>query len=747
MFCPKCGKELREYERSCPYCGAAAAHGRGNRHRIKPMELIAIAASVLALLLACTVLVYQIAQRKKEARWKELTVDRREAAAVVPVEPLTRQQFLRFTAADVQTAAAVPDYSVSGDLHEITNLEWMEWNGLSDTAKAILAQNLFVVEPDFYSEFFGRYEWNRYLQIPNFVTVDSMMHTYHLYFSLLLNRTEKQQLAAQLQTLSKDMLRASAAQLDALTGTAWENAAKRSTAYFAVGAALQDPKIQVPEQVKDVAAQELSAIYAAEGIAPCAVTEDLLDYSQFKPRGYYEGDETLEAYFRAMMWYGQINFTQKKEDMNRTALLITLALHDTASDSWKKLYTVTSFFAGVSDDLGYYEYLPAIEAAYGTIPDTELLSLDETAYQHYTEQIRTLAAPQINSIPVIDPEGTVDLAQAGKGFRFMGQRFTLDAAVMLPDVLDMPAALGSETALAILTQQGDTAYARYPEQMQMLRKAVKEAPEELWSASLYAGWLYTLNPLLVEKGAGYPSFMTTEQWKKKALETYAGSFTELKHDTVLYAKQVMAEMGGGPPEELDDCGYVEPETEVYRRFAELAEQTADGLQTYGILDSADRENLTRLASLARSLETISRKELRNERLSDEEYDLIREYGGTLEHFWIEAVKDRTDAEYLDAREIPASLVTDLATDPNGMVLQAANGRPAQIYVIVPVDGALRIASGVVYNFYQFRQPLSARLTDSEWRQMIGEWMSPDGRFHQDETPEKPWWTQSYWVQG
>ena len=72
---------------------------------------------------------------------------------------------------------------------------------------------------------------------------------------------------------------------------------------------------------------------------------------------------------------------------------------------------------------------------------------------------------------------------------------------------------------------------------------------------------------------------------------------------------------------------------------------------------------------------------------------IREYGGTLEHFWIEAVKDRTDAEYLDAREIPASLVTELATDPNGAVLQAANGRPAQLYVIVPVDGTLRISFG------------------------------------------------------
>ena len=762
MFCPKCGKELREYERSCPYCGAAAAPGSEKRHRNKTAKSLSIAAVTLVLIVACTVLVYQLAQRKKDAQMRTLTAGSRAAAAVAPAEPLARPQFLRFTAADAQTAAAVPDYSVSGDLHEITNLEWMEWNGLSDTAKAILAQNLFVVEPDFYSEFFGRYEWNRYLQIPNFVTVDSMMHTYHLYFSLLLNRTEKQQLAAQLQALSRDMLRASSAQLDALAGTEWENAAARSTAYFAVGAALQDPKIQVPEQVKDVAEQELSAIYAAEGIAPCAVTEDLLDYSQFKPRGYYEGDETLETYFRSMMWYGQINFAQKQEDMNRTALLITLALHDTALDDWERIYTVTSFFTGISDDLGYYEYLPAIEAAYGAIPDMDQLRLDEAAFQRYIEQISMLAAPQINSIPVIDPDGTADLAEEGKGFRFMGQRFTLDAAVMqqlvfnkvrenaqgerrmLPDVLDMPAALGSETALAILTQQGDTAYARYPEQMQMLRKAVKEAPEELWSASLYAGWLYTLNPLLEEKGAGYPSFMTTDQWRTKALETYAGSFTELKHDTVLYAKQVMAEMGGGAPE---DRGYVEPEAEVYRRFAELAEQTADGLQVYGILDPADRENLTRLASLARSLEMISRKELQNERLSDEEYDLIREYGGTLEHFWIEAVKDRTDAEYLDAREIPASLVTDLATDPNGMVLQAANGRPAQIYVIVPVDGTLRIASGVVYNFYQFRQPLSARLTDTEWRQMAGEWMSPDGRFHQDETPEKPWWTQSYWVQG
>ena len=96
---------------------------------------------------------------------------------------------------------------------------------------------------------------------------------------------------------------------------------------------------------------------------------------------------------------------------------------------------------------------------------------------------------------------------------------------------------------------------------------------------------------------------------------------------------------------------------------------------------------------------------------------IREYGGTLEHFWIEAVKDRTDAEYLDAREIPASLVTELAADLNGAVLRAANGRPAQLYVIVPVDGTLRISFGAGAELEKAARPGWLR---------ISVWMLPRG---------------------
>ena len=564
------------------------------------------------------------------------------------------------------------------------------------------------------------------------------------------------------QEMSRAMLAASEKQYEQLKGTQWKDAALRSVVFFSVAASLQEPSIQLPDYAADMAAQECSAIYAASGIDISELTGDYLDYSQFKPRGYYEGDETLERYFRAMMWYGQINFTQKNDSLNRSALLMTLAMLDTDFDTWEKIYTVTSFFAGASDDLGYYEYEPAIEEAYGGIPGAYTLATDEKAYARFVELVGQMDPPAINSIPVW--EGTEDIPELKKGFRFMGQRFTIDASVMqqlvysavdenssgekrlLPDTLDMPAALGSDTALDILTRQGETDYPGYSENMAQLRQSIRNAPEGLWSASLYASWLYTLNPLLEEKGAGYPSFMRSSEWQKKSLESYAGSFTELKHDTVLYSKQVMAEMGGGPQEKIDDRGYVEPETEVYRRFQELAQQTMDGLEGYGMLSADEKENLSRLEELAASLLTISEKELRGEVLTDEEYELIRAYGGTLEHLWDEAVKDKADSEWYGTQEMPSALVTDIATDPNGRVLQIATGRPSVIYVIVPVDGTLRLATGTVFDFYQFEQPLSDRMTDTEWRQRIGVWMSEEGTYNWNAVVEKPWWTASYRVE-
>ena len=39
--------------------------------------------------------------------------------------------------------------------------------------------------------------------------------------------------------------------------------------------------------------------------------------------------------------------------------------------------------------------------------------------------------------------------------------------------------------------------------------------------------------------------MQTDAWKRKSLATTLGSYTELKHATLLYAAQPMGGLGGG----------------------------------------------------------------------------------------------------------------------------------------------------------------------------------------------------------
>lgn len=653
----------------------------------------------------------------------------------------------------------VAAYTVEPDLSNIYNLSQFY---IPDEMADMLTKNGFVVYGSAGYEFYEEYEINRYRNIPNFVTVDSLMHTYHLYFAHLLKNVEKEYLTDSLKQLSTRMLDNSMTQYDLLKGSEWEGPALRNVAFYTIGAKLLDDSVTVADYVDAVVINEIDKINAAEGIDISMITDDYEDYTQYKPRGYYEGDEQLEKYFRSMMWYGRIHFSQSNEDMERSALLITKALADDweAYSLWESIYAVTSFFAGASDDLGACEYALAMNDAYGDDLTVEALIGNSEAFNNFHKMTASLPAPQINSIPIDDGEDNVI-----PGFRFMGQRFTIDAAIMqnliysrtqlnsygmkrmLPDVLDVPAALGSDTALSILEENGATDYSGYSENMEKLRTALAKDNDTLWSASLYSNWLNTLRPLLTVKGEGYPMFMQSEEWLKKDLECFAGSFTELKHDTILYSKQVIAEMGGDDYDEIDDRGYVQPEPLVYARFAVLTDLTAQGLKEYGMLSENDEENLSRLSQMANQLLTISNKELLDEVLTDDEYEFIKCYGGYIEHFWYETAKDSSDdSDYIDTREFPAAIVVDIATDPNGggRVLEAATGDPSTIYVIVKVDGRLKIARGSVYSFYQFEWPANDRLTDTEWRYMMGIQFDEYGSFDYNNLPvQKPEWTSGY----
>ena len=655
---------------------------------------------------------------------------------------------------------AVKPYKVNPDLSNITNQE-MFW--FSPAARDLLVQNNFVVVPNQHlSEFFILYEMNRYEPLPSLITTDSMLHNYHLFFSHLLKITETEKLAPEILDLNKAMLTQAQKQYADLKGTGWENAAKRNVGYFAVACKLLEPGMPIPDLVKSEVTKELSLIEQHQGLAvspvmnigPSGALENGYqeDYSQYIPRGHYDKTDLLKSYFKSMMWYGRLTFRLVSEDETRSAVLISLALNnDRSQQIWDKIYDTTNFFVGQSDDISCHQFQELLDKTYGPGTDVQAVVSKPDLWNVFLAAARDLEPPAINSLPL--PEGTLedDRESEIKGFRFMGQRYTLDADVfqrllypevmensrgqyrVLPQGMDVPAAMGSEEAYGILASAKETDYRNYPENMAHLKARIAGLPEDNWNQNLYWGWLHALRPLTIEKGDGYPSFMRNNAWARKELNTFLGSWAELKHDTILYAKQVYAEAGGGG--NVDDRGYVEPNPHLYARLASLVKMTREGMQARELLTERDRASLERLEQLALSLKTISEKELTNTSLNDQEYKLIRDYGVQLEHFWLEALREEGIDHRSQAYERPAALVVDVATNPGGgQVLEVATGPVYEIYAVVPVEGQLRIVKGGVYSYYEFPWPMNDRLTDTKWHNMLREG---------GEAPPLPEWTSSY----
>lgn len=619
----------------------------------------------------------------------------------------------------------------NSDLSNVYFGENVDVSSLNEKYKNLLVKNGFALSESYFTDFFEFYEDNRYWNQANYVTVDSLMHTYHLYFAHLLKTIEKNRFADQIKNISLKMMKTAEQHCEKLKGTEWEQAALTELAYFAVGASLSDPSVTVPASVADIVKQELEMI-SGEGWSYSAILPGVQeDYSQYKPRGYYENDQTLERYFRTMMWYGRMGFARKSDLLSRTALLITTGMQGDVLKDWSEIYDVTSFFAGASDDIGYCELKPVADKIYGEGYTLDSLIGDNEKWTTFRAACKGLRQPAINSVPT-NWDSVEEHKEAQVGFRFMGQRFSIDQAcfthlyeetIGLPDALDFPAAMGSDTALEILKEEGRANTPDYSKKLGELRQTIENAPDSAWNASLSSAWIYTLNPLLEEKNEAYPYFMQTDAWRRRALISFEGSYTELKHDTVLYAKQFMGEFGDPEIPDNDDRGYVEAEPLVFARLKALVEATSAGLQDYGMISKKDQKNMAALAELAGKLQTIAEKELKGVMPTNQEFDLIRGYGGQLEHLYNE-VKDSfswDDEDGYPSSNSPA-LVVDIATSATEGILEVATGKPMEIDVIVELGGKLRRVSGAVYSFYQFKS--DTRLTDSLWREKLDNYQNP-----------------------
>ena len=716
-------------------------------------------------------------------------------------------------ALDVELKA--PSYELPLEKNKISNYAAFSAGiPLDESALKMLESNGFVVIENPYNpteeDITSMYVTLKEEEIPVFITTDSLLHLYHIQFDETLRQIEEKEFYDTLWETDLALLKTSIEEYNSASNSASgesgeeKEAARRNAAYFAVALSLLQPKptqvqaaedpygfvdealfpagsaeqyqFEVPSFVKEDVEAELALIEVHGGFAPSPIFLYEEDYSQYVPRGHYTRSEKLQNYFRAFMWHGRMSMLLKdrlitSEDPAKDARIQIIQASLISSQlenepellkNWNRIYGVTAFYVGFSDDLGPYEYIEAMDQVFGS-GEREF---NETVIEELKSILADNQGPKIyggTGNCVLEPPFTPEQADAclenTTGFRFMGQRFIPDSYMFsnlvgaytgeyqgeretpftfvisgagrpirgFPRGLDAMALLGSERAVYWLDELNDSSYENYSVQYSGLDSEFSNFRTAEWNRNLYWSWLYSLQPLLKDYGEGYPTFMQTDAWQDKELSTSLASWAELRHDTILYAKQsyTMAESAMQmPPEEKPVVGYVEPVPDFYARLLALTKMTNQGLDEMGVLDPASKARLTELENILSRLQAISEKELENEELTEEDYEFIKNFGDQLEG----VITD------VDDKARKTTVVADVHTDGNTeAVLEEGVGYVDMIVVAYKLpDGRVLVGAGPVMSYYEFKQPMSDRLTDEKWREML-----------EAKPPEKPEWVSTY----
>jgi len=662
-------------------------------------------------------------------------------------------------------AFAGENISLPVSISKIANLKVLE--GLTEAQRSFLSQNGFTVIHNQEAQFGDiRVETAKRTGQPYYLTTDAAFHALHLLFDDLLKTLEREQLRQEMVDITQATLAEVQSYLPAVKGTSLEDETLQAVAYLSVALKLFDPEASVDPSVADLVAQQVSQVTDAGGRAYSVIFVDFEDdYGAYKPVGHYSGDPQLEAYYRGMTWYGRVHFLLDAEKPSRLPLIITLALRraqiagGSAAESWAFIHKTLDFVVGPSDDLGPLEYAALMDSVYGSAPVIQDLA-DDTRWQEFRSRSDQLPAPQINSLFVAS---TVDLTPE-KGWRFMGQRFTLDAFIFqnlifdrvlaredgarreFPSGLDVMAAFGSAPAMTELGNQGAVSFPNYLEQMAKMQQAAQAQPEAQWLGRFYDTWLYAFFPVLQAKDASFPAYMQTSAWGYKELNSALGSWAELKHDTVLYTKMPEMAGGGGPPMSGPAPSYVEPNPLAFYRMAYMAKMLSCGLQQLVLLGPCQEVvdyppggtdlgsyvyGMMNLSGRFQMFGDIATKELAGQPLTEEENAAISDCLGMIECM-------NTDTGYLQPQgEMPKPPVIAAVSGAGDSVLEVGVGYVDRIYVVVPLEGKWQAAQGGVFSYYEFTQPRDQRLTDEEWRTKLSG----------SDSPDLPVWSSNFVLQG
>lgn len=562
-----------------------------------------------------------------------------------------------------------------------------------------------------YLGMFDLYQQNRDQGIPNYITEDFLILAHSMIIDRALARLEKESLSPLFTSLVRGLA-------DRLAAAPLDEIGRANRRYLAVlGELLDGPSAAGQAAGDDAVAGELGLIMAAEGIALSPVTGGRIDYSQFKPRGNYAGDETLERYFRAVRYAGTVLFpvqataatgtTPARADLLTGQALQLARLMATYPELAKlktRLDSLLTLMFGPSEELHSADYISAAGRHPGDMAGLrrELLTLARK------ENRRPRIISMVVDADSLEPGVTV--RDAVTGWRLLPSRFTPDAAAFqklvfdsvtdyrgkddpfsltvingrrikgFPLGLELMALLGSATASSKLAASGETDYAGYSRAFASAAGLLPGGTTDLTAESLAAmtGWLSGAGNGLVDPA--------------RRLNTCLGWWTRLRHTTVLYTKQSYTVNAKSLPRRRATA-WLTPAPRLYHRLAQQASRL---------------HGLTSDKALADWAAILGR---------------CRKIAGTTAYGQLPAGGDvdflngldRTLLRLTGGRDKP--IVTDVHTEPgSGQVLQEGLGWPR---VVERKNGKTGFR-GALFSYYEFKQPMSDRLTDGQWQSLVSD---------------------------
>lgn len=629
---------------------------------------------------------------------------------------------------DIDIEANVKPYEVPKNYKMIHGFAQDEY---SKSYNEHIMQNIindgFFINYEKFEQPFSLYEMNQYTFGNSFITTDSIVHLYHIIYLGMMEEMEQNSLKQKFIALSKNCLDNAINDYKEAKGDD-KNLTLRNAALFLCALDLLEADYdgEVPSEVRDLADKELENI-KAEGNAVSNITGEEIDYSQFKVRGNYTKNENLKKYFKVNMLYSQelVHLENPDESINlealKQAILIsrTMLKDETSFKLWQDIYKPISFLVENTEDTTPIDIYKSISTA--TKENTIEAVLADNVVNAVADEIKNKENPKIKP-------------DSGKVFAFLPQRAVVDNTWLqnLVDTrpqsqrpvvsgVDLMALLGNSLAERLtLTNEDNLKWDEFKEKYEETKAMVDARTDKEEKANIYRTWLWVLKAFNNEYGEGYPDFMKSEKWQYKDLNTALASWAQLKHDTILYAKEFGAEMGGYDPVEVKH--YVEPNVNLYRRVKYLVGLTMDADEKYSLLNETQRDRLKDFDNMLEFLIKVSLEELKDETTSDEDNERLSVIGGEMENIFMAfndgggdfeiAPRDRDTANVADIQMIGSNVVNK----PAGSFLEVGSGRFSTMYVIYRLDGKYYLGSGPVMNYYEFYS--DKRLDNNEFKEML-----------------------------